>query len=870
MIGRRKFHAPALLLTTLVLATIFAACFQQPTPTPSAEKPTIAVGGEEVTITFACDYGATYEFEKLAQSFHQAHPDINVQVVSTEDVLGIGLSDPWPEDSIARLASAADVVDMGFRPADTQSGLIMDLQPLIESDRSFQTEDFYPGTLESFQWDGGTWALPAGVEAILIFYNKDLFDRAGVPYPKAGWTLEDFLNMAKRLTMRQEGEVIQWGFADTVTHVPAFLRLQGVKLVDDTTQPPVPSLDTPEVAQALRWYTDLTLTHGVAPPYPKAGDDRLYREEMRRLVDEGKVAMWTDLSINREYRSESINLGIVPFPAGKAKLNPVTTASYWMSAGTAHPQESWLWLKALTEQPPRRWPGTTIPARRSVAEETGFWAELDEETAAAYRYALDHAWVREHGWNIPNIAFVLFEATLAVLKGEKGIEEALAEAQQRALQEMAALAKVTPHPVVVATPKPAAEGTTITFVSLPTNLAAYRELAQAFHQTHPDITVEVKSGAGLREMAESGDCFSWLFPHVAEERFRQYVLNLQPLLESDDGFPLDDFYPQALNAFRWQGGLWGLPADIRLKVIYYDQTFFDQAEVAYPRLDWNLDGFLEKAIALTHREGEEKQYGFVPLYEPDDLLFFVERRGGQLIDATAQPPQPQFDNPQMVEAVRWYADMILKYGVRPAPVGSVSELGDQGRYHALVTTGRAAMWMDFSSNQLFPDLPSDTHLAPLPQGEGGISGSAAFCRGYFISKGTPYPQACWEWLKFLSEQLSPVEGLPPRRSLVESAQFRAQVGEETARVYLASLERIDNLSSPLYEQLPWLKRTLFWFYQAFNAIMEGEDADSALNEAQREAEVYIGCLESKEGFADEEVQKACAKGGDPQHQESGK
>lgn len=857
----KKLHSLALLIT-FILGTILAACSPQPTPTVEV-KPTSEASSEGVIITFACDYAEMREFEELAQSFHQAHPDINVRIVSTEDVLSIGLGDPWPEDSIARLASAADVVNRWFGPADTRSGAIMDLQPFIEADRSFQAEDFY--TLESFQWDGGTWALPAGVEARLVFYNKDLFDRAGVPYPQAGWTLKDLLNMAGQLTVRQGDEVIQWGFADVMMHVSTFLRLQGAKIVDDTARPPVPSLDTPEVAQALRWYTDLTLVHGVAPAYPRRGDDRAYIEEMRRLRDEGKVALWTDLSISREYQSENTNLGIVPFPAGKVELNPVTTAGYWMSAGTAHPQESWLWLKAMTKLGAARQFGRTIPARRSVAEETGFWDELDEETATAYRYALDHAWTPELEWDMP---FVLFEAVLTVLKGEKGVEEALAEAQREALQEMAALAVVTPQPVAVATPQPAAEGTTITFVSLPTNLAVYRELAHAFHQAHPDITVEVKSGAGVREMAESGDCFSWLFPHVAEERFRQYVLNLQPLLESDPDFPLDDFYPQALDAFRWQGDLWGLPADVRMKVIYYNRSLFDQAGMEYPRLDWNLDGFLEKAVALTHGEGEEKQYGFVPLYEPDDLLFFVEGHGAHLTDATAQLPQPLFDDSQVVEAVHWYADLILKYGVRPTPAGSVSGLSDLGRYRSLVTTDRAAMWMDFGGSQLFSsELPPDTHVAPLPRGENGIGGSAAFCRGYFISKSTPYPQACWEWLKFLSEQLSPVEGLPPRHTLAESAQLCAQVGEETARVYLASLERIENLGSPLYEQIPWLKRTFFWFYQAFDAIIEGEDAASALNEAQRKAEAYIGCLESEEGFVHEKVQRACAKEVDPHYHE---
>jgi multiple sugar transport system substrate-binding protein len=80
------------------------------------------------------------------------------------------------------------------------------------------------------------------------------------------------------------------------------------------------------------------------------------------------------------------------------------------------------------------------------------------------------------------------------------------------------------------------------------------------------------------------------------EEFRQYVLNLQPLLADDPSFPLDDFYPQALSALRWQGDLWGPPADIHLKVLYYNRLVFDQMGVEYPRFDWNLDDFMELAV----------------------------------------------------------------------------------------------------------------------------------------------------------------------------------------------------------------------------------------------------------------------------------
>jgi len=867
---KKQIFCHFLLLITFITGTVLTACSPQPKPTPHptiGEKPIPKVQDKAVTITFACYDFEQWEYKRLAQSFHEIHPDITVQTILIDDVLELDRETRhWPEDATRRLVSAADTIAMAVRLSDIEAGLIRDLRPFIEADKDFRPDDFFPGTLERYYWNGGIWGVPAASDLVLIFYNKDLFDKAGVPYPQIGWSFADLLDKAKRLTVRAGDEVIQYGFIDPGnTGALAFIQGQAGKLEDTSTEPPLPRLDDPAVAEAIRWYIDLMPVHAEMLNYDE--DAYLaYAEEMYRLVDEGEAAMWTDLSMNRKYRSENFNLGIVPFPVGKAELNPILVSGYHMSAGTAHPQESWLWLEFLTRQRLETW-AQRMPARRSVAEETGYWDGLDEETITAYRHALEHAWTT-WGWSEPT-SKALIRAIFAILKEGKGVNEALAEAQLEALQEMATLARVTPQPVAVATPQPAAKGATITFVSLPTNLAPYRELAQAFNQAHPDITVEVKSGAGLRQMAESGDCFSWLFPHVAEERFRQYVLNLQPLLASDSDFSLDDFYPQALDAFRWQGDLWGLPADIRMKVIYYNRPLFEQARVEYPGLDWNFDDLLEKAVALTHGEGEEKQYGFVPLYEPDDLLFFVEGRGAKLIDATSEPPQPRFNDPQVVEAVRWYADLILKYGVRPAPAGSVSGLGDQGRYMALVTTGRAAMWMDFGGSQLFFDLPPDIHVAPLPQGESGISGSAAFCRGYFISRGTPYPQACWEWLKFLSEQLSPVEGLPPRRSLAESAQFRAQVGEETASVYLASLERIDNLGSPLYEQLPWLKRTLFWFYGAFDAILAGEDVGTALGEAQRKAEAYIRCLESEEGFADEEVQRACAKEVGPDYQEFG-
>ena len=180
-----------------------------------------------------------------------------------------------------------------------------------------------------------------------------------------------------------------------------------------------------------------------------------------------------------------------------------------MSAGTTHPQESWRWLDFLTRHIDAAPYGfSSLPARRSVAAETGIWEKLDEDVAAAYRFALQHAHPRYFAYT--GAWRALYEAMVAILKGEKNVEEALAEAQIEAWQylseEAREHAQITPQPVVVATPQPVGEeGVEILFTS-PFNVTPYRELAERFHENHPDIAVKVRSPTfsgrvGLEEMA---------------------------------------------------------------------------------------------------------------------------------------------------------------------------------------------------------------------------------------------------------------------------------------------------------------------------------------------------------------------------------
>jgi multiple sugar transport system substrate-binding protein len=88
--------------------------------------------------------------------------------------------------------------------SDRYRGLLQDLTPLIERDK-LDLSDFLPDVLSIYQSEGKQWGIPFLVTGTYVYYNKELFDEAGVPYPPTDWddetwTWERYIEVAKQLT----------------------------------------------------------------------------------------------------------------------------------------------------------------------------------------------------------------------------------------------------------------------------------------------------------------------------------------------------------------------------------------------------------------------------------------------------------------------------------------------------------------------------------------------------------------------------------------------------------------------------------------------------------------------------------------------
>ena len=127
-------------------------------------------------------------------------------------------------------------------------------------------------------------------------------------------------------------------------------------------------------------------------------------------------------------------------------------------------------------------------------------------------------------------------------------------------------------------------------------------------------------------------------------------------------------------------------------------------------------------------------------------------------------------------------------------------------------------------------------MAPLPRD--AQSATVASVEGTFISAQTPHPDACWQWVVFLSRQ-SPDRLIPARRSLVESAAYERRVGDDTAAVVRESVEGellLFPTSLPEAGEAAWEI-----FEEAVDAIIdERSTPQEAMGWAQQQSELRMG------------------------------
>lgn len=182
-------------------------------------------------------------------------------------------------------------------PAVTDGGRALDLAPWLAR-VGVDLARFDPTVLAMFRRGAGIYALPRGFTPLVVVYNRDLLDRAGVAAPTGDWTWADFLRAARRLTrdLDGDGRIDQWGAAfdrRPKIWIPWIWAGGGDVLCADGRRASG-CLDAPATVAAIRWYASWVKTGSDGGPVaPRTRDPRDASAEEEQLFAAGRVALMT-------------------------------------------------------------------------------------------------------------------------------------------------------------------------------------------------------------------------------------------------------------------------------------------------------------------------------------------------------------------------------------------------------------------------------------------------------------------------------------------------------------------------------------------------------------------------------------------------
>jgi multiple sugar transport system substrate-binding protein len=265
----------------------------------------------------------------------------------------------------------AFLLDLTDVPAFAERGVMLDLTPFLA--RVGVTPGDYDSTvLSAFSRGRAIYALPTGSSPLIVAYNRDLFDRAGLSAPADDWTWDDFTALAKRLTRDSDGDgaIDQWGTAvdRRVTGWLAWVWAGGGDVLCAEGRRATGCLDSPVTIAALRWYAGW-VTQGIASASRPADDVALFLD--------GKVAMLTvGHSVIPRLRSRvaagrlRVGFAAIPHRAGFPSATVLTARGYAVPALALRRKLAVELVASLTDSLAERVRGDAgleLPALSSVA-----------------------------------------------------------------------------------------------------------------------------------------------------------------------------------------------------------------------------------------------------------------------------------------------------------------------------------------------------------------------------------------------------------------------------------------------------------------------------------------------------------------------
>lgn len=273
---------------------------------------------------------------------------------------------------------------------------------------------------------GKLYAMPYHFVESLLFYNKDMFDAAGINYPDSSWDYEKLIEVSKKLTRDAEGGK-EYGFFANGSHtfLDAMINAYGGEVLSADRK--TCKLTDPTAIKVIQKVVDMIHVDHSAPV--SASYDALL-VSAGEMFQSGKIAMTIDGSYMIEsFRESAFNWDAAMIPKG-----PVKRVIYGgpdgnsIASATKHPDEAWKWIEFLSgpNRPMETWIPGGIPILKSSANSQE-WYDMHSKWLSDPEVMLDSAEFIYHDWSSRWFEWrnEAMNAELALaFVGQKDVEEA--------------------------------------------------------------------------------------------------------------------------------------------------------------------------------------------------------------------------------------------------------------------------------------------------------------------------------------------------------------------------------------------------------------------------------------------------------------
>ena len=364
------------LFASLCSFLLLAACSPSANPVGSTGEGGVSTPKKDpvelvVYFPFVADWNEEQFMQAFGNPIQQKFPHVRIRYITGGGGQGT---------SVAERLAAGERIDILFAsvsatpPHLLENALQYDISPLIKK-YNYDVGPLDPSMVETARKmaEGGIYGLPVYVPPAAIYYNKDIFDKFGVPYPKDGITWDELFELNKRLT-RKEGDVQYFGLGSSYGHFVQFNQ-RSIPLVDTATKKATFATDP-------RWkgFLENFLRFYQIPGFELQSNQMSEPNERNRFFKDRIIAMFLAMTaLHQSTEINDMNWDLAPFPvfADNPGVGPQANPTYfYVTTMSEHKDQAFEVIAYLTSpefQAPRAREGRflTTLTDRTIRESFG-------------------------------------------------------------------------------------------------------------------------------------------------------------------------------------------------------------------------------------------------------------------------------------------------------------------------------------------------------------------------------------------------------------------------------------------------------------------------------------------------------------------